>query len=154
MRLSKRIVTLVALVAASLATAVSSPVRADDQAVDYEVGKALICDTQAQAERFVALFHGDAPAAIGFVNAEINWALSFLPPLPPLPFAATQVTTLKTAQVAAEPAAEPVTETAATEKRDANVAGSVESTTKDTKDAPVAKTTPKSTDSVTGISGT
>ncbi len=70
MRLSKRIVTLVALVAASLATAVSSPVRAEDQAVDYEVGKALICDTQAQAERFVALFHGDAPAAIGFVNAE------------------------------------------------------------------------------------
>jgi hypothetical protein len=70
MRLSKRIVTLVALVAASLAAAVSSPVRAEDQAVDYEVGKALICDTQAQAERFVALFHGDAPAAIGFVNAE------------------------------------------------------------------------------------
>ena len=70
MRLSKRIVTLVALVAASLAAAVSSPVRAEDQAVDYEVGKALICDTQAQAERFVALFNGDGPAAVGVVNAE------------------------------------------------------------------------------------
>ena len=70
MRLSKRIVTLVALLATSLATAVSSPVRAEDQAVDYEVGKAVICDTQAQAERFVALFNGDAPAAIGVVNAE------------------------------------------------------------------------------------
>jgi hypothetical protein len=72
MRLSKYIVTLAALLATSLATAVSSPVRADDQAVDvdYEVGQALICDTKAEAERFVALFHGDAPAAIGFVNAE------------------------------------------------------------------------------------
>jgi hypothetical protein len=71
MRLSKRIVALVAVLATSLATAVSFPVRAaDDQAVDYEVGKALICDTQAQAERFVALFNGDAPAAIGVVNAE------------------------------------------------------------------------------------
>jgi hypothetical protein len=72
MRLSKRIVTLVALMATSLATAASFPMQAaaDDQPVDYEVGKALICDTQAQAERFVASFHGDAPAAIGVVNAE------------------------------------------------------------------------------------
>jgi|SRR5580693_10171092 hypothetical protein len=71
MRLSKRIVTLVALVATSLATAVSFPVKAaDEQAVNYEVGQALICDTQAQAERFVALFHGNAPDAIRVVNAE------------------------------------------------------------------------------------
>ena len=71
MRLSKRIVTLVALLATSLATAVSAPVRAaDEEAVDYETGKALICDTRAQAERFVALFNGDAPAAVGVVNAE------------------------------------------------------------------------------------
>ena len=41
------------------------------RAAHYQsVGEALICDTQAQAERFVALFHGDAPAAIGVVNAE------------------------------------------------------------------------------------
>jgi hypothetical protein len=71
MRLSKRIVAAVALLATSLATAVSFPVRAaDEQDVDYEVGKALICDTQAQAERFVALFNGDGPAAVGVVNAE------------------------------------------------------------------------------------
>jgi hypothetical protein len=71
MRLSKRIVAAVALLAATLATAVSFPVRAaDEEAVNYEVGKALICDTQAQAERFVALFNGDGPAAVGVVNAE------------------------------------------------------------------------------------
>jgi len=71
MRLLKRTVALVALLATSLATAASFPVRAaDEEAVDYEVGKALICDTQAQAERFVTLFDGDAPAAVGIVNAE------------------------------------------------------------------------------------
>ena len=71
MRLSKRTVALVALLATSLATVASFPVRAaDEEAVDYEVGKALICDTQAQAERFVALFDGDAPAAVGIVNTE------------------------------------------------------------------------------------
>ena len=71
MRLSKRTVALIALLATSLATAVSLPVRAaDEPPVDYEVGKALMCDTQAQAERFVALFDGDAPTAIGIVNAE------------------------------------------------------------------------------------
>jgi hypothetical protein len=48
-------------------------------------------------------------AGIGFVNAEISWALSFLPPLPPLPFAAAQTTALK---VAAEPAAQATTEAA------------------------------------------
>ncbi len=72
MRLSKRIVSLVALLAVSVATAVSHPVRAADQPVDYEVGKALVCDTQAEAERFVALFNGDAPAAIEVVNAEVH----------------------------------------------------------------------------------
>ena len=40
------------------------------QAVDYEVGAKLVCDTQAQVERFVALFTGDAQAAIRVVNAE------------------------------------------------------------------------------------
>jgi hypothetical protein len=71
MRLSKRIVSLVALLAASVATVMSHPVQAaDEPAVNYETGKALICDTQAEAERFVAAFNGDAPAAIEVVNAE------------------------------------------------------------------------------------
>ena len=71
MRLSKRIVAAVALLATSLATAVSFPVRAaDEEAVNYEVGKALICDTQAQAERFVALFNGDAPAKTGIAQGQ------------------------------------------------------------------------------------
>src|SRR5882757_9835065 len=78
-------------------------------------------------------------AGIGFVNAEINWALSFLPPLPPLPLAATQATPLKTALVAGEP----VTESAAADKPDTNVTGSVEATTKE---APVAQKAPKAAD--------
>jgi hypothetical protein len=40
------------------------------RASDYEVGATLACDTQAQVERFVALFTGDAQAAIHVVNAE------------------------------------------------------------------------------------
>jgi hypothetical protein len=46
------------------------PLCAPAQASDYEVGTSLVCDTQAQVERFVALFTGDAQAAIGVVNAE------------------------------------------------------------------------------------
>jgi hypothetical protein len=38
--------------------------------MDYEVGTSLVCDTQSQAERFVALFSGDAQAAVDAVNAE------------------------------------------------------------------------------------
>ncbi len=82
-------------------------------------------------------------AGIGFVNAQINWALSFLPPLPPLPLAATQATTLKTALVAAEPAGEPVTESAAAGKPDTTVAASVEATSKE---APVAEKAPMPAD--------
>jgi hypothetical protein len=37
---------------------------------DYEVGTSLVCDTQAQVERFVGLFTGDAQAAARVVNAE------------------------------------------------------------------------------------
>ena len=39
-------------------------------ASDYEIGTSLVCDTQAQVERFVAVFSGDTQAAIRFVNAE------------------------------------------------------------------------------------
>ena len=47
-----------------------SPFSAPAQAADYEVGASLVCDTQAQVERFVTLFTGDAQAAIRIVNAE------------------------------------------------------------------------------------
>jgi hypothetical protein len=50
-----------------------TPAQAADyplQATDYEVGASLICDTQAQVERFVSLFTGDAHAAIQLVNTE------------------------------------------------------------------------------------
>jgi|HubBroStandDraft_1064217.scaffolds.fasta_scaffold305373_2 hypothetical protein len=43
--------------------AVSLSTCAHSAFLDYEVGKALIRDTQAQAERFVALFNGDAGRA-------------------------------------------------------------------------------------------
>jgi hypothetical protein len=39
-------------------------------AMDYEVGTSIICDTQTQVERFVALFSGDTQGAIDAVNAE------------------------------------------------------------------------------------
>jgi len=62
-------------------------------------------------------------AGIGFVNAEINWALSFLPPLPPFPLAAAQTATLK---VTAEPTNEAADGAAVVEKHDSDVATSVE----------------------------
>jgi hypothetical protein len=49
----------------------AAPFCAPAQASDYEVGASLVCDTQGQVERFVALFSGDnAQAAIRAVNAE------------------------------------------------------------------------------------
>ena len=38
------------------------------QAADYEVAPSLVCNTPEQVERFVALFAGDAQAAIRVVN--------------------------------------------------------------------------------------
>ena len=40
------------------------------QAQEAEVGTNLVCDTQAQVERFVAHYDGDAQAAVDAVNAE------------------------------------------------------------------------------------
>jgi hypothetical protein len=40
------------------------------QAQEIEVGTGIVCDTQKQMERFVALFHEDADAAVKAVNAE------------------------------------------------------------------------------------
>ena len=43
-----------------------SPARAQE----YEHGTALLCDTQRQAERYVALFNGKEQSAINAVNTE------------------------------------------------------------------------------------
>jgi hypothetical protein len=62
MNLAARLAPLFALLAA--------PFCAPSQAADYEVASSLVCDTQEQVERFVALFAGNAQAAIRVVNAE------------------------------------------------------------------------------------
>jgi hypothetical protein len=43
-----------------------SPARAQE----YERGTALLCDTQRQVERYVALFNGEEQSAIDAVNSE------------------------------------------------------------------------------------
>jgi hypothetical protein len=62
MTFATRLLPLLALLAAPFCTPA--------QASDYEVGASLVCDTPGQVERFVALFNGDAQAAVGVVNAE------------------------------------------------------------------------------------
>jgi hypothetical protein len=62
MNIAARLVRLLTLLAA--------PFCVPAQASDYEVGASLVCDTQGQVERFVALLSGDAQAAIRVVNAE------------------------------------------------------------------------------------
>jgi hypothetical protein len=47
-----------------------APLCGSAQATDYEVGANIICDTQTQVERFVALLSGDTQGAIDAVNAE------------------------------------------------------------------------------------
>ena len=43
------------------------------QAHDVEVGTSLICDTQAQVERYISLYDGDAESTVSSVNtAEHN----------------------------------------------------------------------------------
>src|SRR5688572_26840150 len=62
-----RIASGAALLLASL------PVQAQDQgkdAVKVQVGSALVCDTQEQVERFVALYNGDVKTTLTAVNDE------------------------------------------------------------------------------------
>jgi hypothetical protein len=72
MSFGARLVPLLALLAAPLcAPAQASDDQASDfQASDYEVGASLVCDTQGQVERFVAVFTGDPQAAIRIINSE------------------------------------------------------------------------------------
>jgi hypothetical protein len=62
MSFATRLMPLLALLAA--------PLCGPAQATDYEVGTSLVCDTQSQVERYVALFSGNAQTAIDGVNAE------------------------------------------------------------------------------------
>jgi hypothetical protein len=62
MNLAARLTPLFALLA--------TPFCVPSHAADYEVAPSLVCDTQEQVERFVALFAGDAQAAIRIVNTE------------------------------------------------------------------------------------
>jgi hypothetical protein len=59
--------TRLAVLSVLLASPLCAPARAT---TDYEIGPSLACDTQAQVERFVALFAGDAQDAIQIVNGE------------------------------------------------------------------------------------
>ncbi len=45
------------------------PLPTQAQDVDVEVGTSLICDTQEQVQRFVALYDGDVESALKGVNA-------------------------------------------------------------------------------------
>src|SRR5262249_26426292 len=55
-----------AMYLAMLSLMIVSPARAQE----YERGTALLCDTQKQVERYVALFNGKEQSAINAVNVE------------------------------------------------------------------------------------
>jgi len=42
------------------------------QAQEVEIGPSLICSTEKQVERFIALYDGDTRATINAVNREVN----------------------------------------------------------------------------------
>jgi hypothetical protein len=72
-RLVPHFATLFAPLFVLLATPSWAPAQAaDHQPSDYEVGASLVCDTQGQVERFVALFSGDTQSALRVVNAEAH----------------------------------------------------------------------------------
>lgn len=55
---------------------VCAPVQAQDKhgmgGGSVEFGDVVVCDTQEQAERYVALYHGDTDAAVRAVNRQEN----------------------------------------------------------------------------------
>jgi hypothetical protein len=63
-----KLFTRIALLVLPLALLSSPPAQAHD--FDVEVGTSLICDTQAQVERYVSLYDGDAESTVNSVNAE------------------------------------------------------------------------------------
>jgi hypothetical protein len=61
-----KFVSRLTLLALPLVALLSAPARAQE----VEVGTSLVCDTQEQVERFVALYDGDAQSTAKSVNAE------------------------------------------------------------------------------------
>lgn len=77
------------------------PARADE----IQVGTGPVCDTQQQAERFAALYDGDAETAISTINAEEHNAtacglvtMAYMPG-PPLAMARSRNVTFQIVQV-------------------------------------------------------
>jgi hypothetical protein len=70
MNFAVRLAALSLLLAAPLQAQESTEPPALDKQQNIEVGTNLICDTQQQVERFVAIFDGNAEAAINTVNEE------------------------------------------------------------------------------------
>src|SRR5215475_11061891 len=75
------------------------------QAAEIQVGTALVCDTEQQAERFIAFYDGDAQTAVEAVNAEVRnptaCALAKIAYMPGPPLATTRkmVATFQIVQV-------------------------------------------------------
>jgi hypothetical protein len=77
------------------------PARAEE----IQVGTSLVCDTQQQVERFVALYDGDAQTAVSTVNAEEHNAtacamatMAYVPG-PPLATARTKDVTFQIVEI-------------------------------------------------------
>ena len=72
MRFSARLAPIVSL--PLLLLCLGTPVQAQESQVDQEVqvDTSLVCDTQAQVERFIALYDGDVSTAVDAVNTEAH----------------------------------------------------------------------------------
>jgi len=68
MNFATRIATGAVLLLASLPAQAEAPT--DKEHVKVQIGSALVCDTQQQVERFVALYNGDVHNALMAVNGE------------------------------------------------------------------------------------
>ena len=62
----------IAFTVAILSLFAGVPAKAQPSQVAVEVAPSLVCDTQAQVERFISLYDGNQEAALSAVNAEAN----------------------------------------------------------------------------------
>ena len=70
-RPAPRIALFAAAVTAAFAAATqAASAQTSDRAAEYEIGSALVCETQAEVERFANVFSGDAGSAVMVVNDE------------------------------------------------------------------------------------